>query len=61
MTMEERRILWEPVEALSGGKKIFFTTQPRRRLAEAGKSLTPEERRMRCVRAPPRGSGTSRA
>ena len=32
---EERRILWEKVEALTGGKKISFTAQQRRRLAEA--------------------------
>ncbi len=41
---EERRILWEEVEALTGGKKISFTAQQRRHLAEAGKLLTPEER-----------------
>ncbi len=45
---EERRILWEEVEALTGGKKISFTAQQRRRLAEAGKLLTPEERRRCC-------------
>ncbi len=39
----ERRILWEKVEALTGGKKISFTAQQRRRLGEAGKLLTPEE------------------
>ena len=44
----ERRILWEQVEALAGGKKISFTAQQRRRLAEAGKLLTPEERRKCC-------------
>ena len=45
---EERRILWEEVEALTGGKKIPFTAHQRRRLAEAGKLLTPEERRRCC-------------
>jgi hypothetical protein len=44
----ERRILWEQVEALTGGKKISFTAQQRRRLAEAGKLLTPEKRRKCC-------------
>ncbi len=36
---EERRILWEKVEALTEGKKISFTAQ-QRRLAEAGKLLS---------------------
>ena len=45
---EERRILWEEVEALTRGKKISFTAHQRRRLAEAGKLLTPEERRRCC-------------
>jgi len=45
---EERRILREQVEALTGGKKISFSAQQRRRLAEAGKLLTPEERRKCC-------------
>jgi hypothetical protein len=45
---EERRILWAQVEALTGGKKISFTAQQRRRLAEAGKLLTPEDRRKCC-------------
>jgi transposase InsO family protein len=45
---EERRILWEEVEALTGGKKISFTAHQRRRLAEAGKLLTPEERLKCC-------------
>jgi hypothetical protein len=45
---KKRRILWEKVEALTGGKKISFTAHERRRLAEAGKLLTPEERRKCC-------------
>jgi hypothetical protein len=45
---EERRILWEQVEALTGGRKISFTARQRRRLAEAGKLLTPDERRKCC-------------
>jgi hypothetical protein len=32
---EERRILWEQVAALTGGKKLSFTARQRRRLAEA--------------------------
>ena len=50
---EERRILWEQVEALTGGKKISFTVQQRRRLSEAGKLLTPEERRKCCQHVKP--------
>jgi hypothetical protein len=45
---EERRILWEQVEALTGGRRISFTAHQRRRLAEAGKVLTPGERRKCC-------------
>jgi hypothetical protein len=37
---EERRILWEQVEALTGGKKISFTPDQHWRLATAGKLLT---------------------
>jgi len=50
---EKRRILWEQVEALTGGKKISFTAQQRRHLAEAGKLLTPEERRKCCLLVKP--------
>ena len=45
---EERRILREQLDALSGGKKIFFTADQRRRLASAGRLLTPDERRKCC-------------
>ena len=45
---EERRILKEQLEALSGGKRLSFTAQQRRRLAEAGKLLTPDERQKCC-------------
>ena len=45
---EERRILWEQVEAMTGGRMISFTARWRRRLAEAGKLLTPDERRTCC-------------
>jgi putative transposase len=50
---EERRILWEQVEALTVGKKVSFTAHQRRRLAEAGKLLTPEERRKCCLLVKP--------
>jgi len=45
---EERRILREQLEAATGGKKWSFTTDQRRRLATAGKLLTPDERRKCC-------------
>jgi len=38
---EERRILREQLDAVTGSKKIFFTAEQRRRLATAGKLLTP--------------------
>jgi transposase len=45
---EERRILREQLDAATGGKKLSFTTDQRRRLATAGKLLTPDERRKCC-------------
>ena len=45
---EERRILQEQLDALTGGKKVSFTADQRRRLATAGKLLTPDERRNCC-------------
>ena len=45
---EERRILREQLDAATGGKKLSFTTEQRRRLATAGKLLTPDERRTCC-------------
>ena len=42
---EERLILREQLTAATGGKKIPFTPDQRRRLATAGKLLTPDERR----------------
>jgi transposase len=45
---EERRILREQLDAAPGGKKLSFTTDQRRRLATAGKLLTPDERRKCC-------------
>ena len=41
-------MLKEQLAALSGGKKPSFTARQRRRLAEAGKVLTPDERRQCC-------------
>ena len=45
---EERRILKEQLYVLTGGKRLSFTAQQRRRLAEAGKLLSPDERRKCC-------------
>jgi transposase len=45
---EERRILREQLDAATGGKRLSFTTEQRRRLATAGKLLTPDERRKCC-------------
>jgi transposase InsO family protein len=46
---EERRILRERLDAVTGGsKKLSFTADQRRRLAVAGKLLTPDERRKCC-------------
>ena len=38
----------EQLDATTGGKKLAFTTDQRRRLATAGKQLTPDERRKCC-------------
>jgi hypothetical protein len=38
---EERRIPREQLDAVNGGKKLSFTADQRRRLAVAGKVLTP--------------------
>ena len=46
---EERRILKEQLAAVTDGKKLFFTANQRCRLAEAGKLLTPDERRKCCL------------
>jgi hypothetical protein len=40
---EERRILREKLDAVTGGKKILFTAEQRRRLATAGKLLTVDD------------------
>jgi hypothetical protein len=45
---EERRVLREQLDAATGGKKLSFSAKQRRRLAEAGKLLTPDERRKCC-------------
>jgi transposase len=45
---EERRVLREQLDAVTGGKKSSFTAEQRRRLAVAGKLLTPDERRKCC-------------
>jgi transposase len=45
---EERHILQEQLDALTAGKKLSFTAHQRRRLATAGKQLTPDERRRCC-------------
>jgi hypothetical protein len=47
-TREEVSVLKEQLAALTGGKKPSFTARQRRRLAEAGKLLTPDERRQCC-------------
>jgi len=45
---EERRLLREQLAATTGSKKLSFTASQRRRLAEAGKLLTPVEGRKCC-------------
>jgi hypothetical protein len=42
---EERHIIREQLDAATVGKKLSFTADQRRRLATAGKLLTPDERR----------------
>jgi transposase len=49
----KRRILRERLDAVTGGNKIFFTTDQRRRLATAGKLLTPDELRKFCCLVKP--------
>jgi transposase len=46
---EERRVLREQLEAATGGRKVSFSASQRRRLAEAGKLLSPDERRKCCL------------
>ena len=45
---EERRVLREQLDAATGGKRLCFSANQRRRLAEAGRLLTPDERRKCC-------------
>ena len=47
-TQEEVRVLKEVVRAIAGTRRIAFTAEQRRRLAIAGKELSPEERRKCC-------------
>jgi hypothetical protein len=47
-TQEEVRVLKEILVALTGSQRISFTAHQRRRLAAAGKALSPEERKMCC-------------
>jgi transposase len=47
-TQEEVRVLKEIVAALTGNGRISFTADQRRRLAVAGKALSPEERKKCC-------------
>ncbi len=47
-TQEEVSVLREQLTALTVGKRLFFTADQRRRLATAGRLLTPDERRKCC-------------
>ena len=47
-TQEEVRVLKEILVALTGNGRISFTADQRRRLAVAGKALSPEERKKCC-------------
>jgi hypothetical protein len=47
-TQEEVRVLKEIVAGLTGNGRLSFTTDQRRRLAIAGKALSPEERKKCC-------------
>jgi putative transposase len=49
----ERRVLKEQLHTVTVGKKLAFTAEQRRRLAEAGKNLTPDERRKCCLLVKP--------
>jgi hypothetical protein len=46
--LEENRILKGAFRAVTGKERIPFTPDQRRRLALAGKELSPEERRQCC-------------
>jgi hypothetical protein len=45
---EERCVLQEQLDTLTGGKRLSFTADQRRRLATAGELLTADERRRWC-------------
>ena len=47
-TQEEVRVHKEVVAAITGSGRMAFTADQRRRLAVAGKALSPEERRKYC-------------
>jgi putative transposase len=47
-TQEEVRVLKEILAAITGSDRISFTVEQRRRLAVAGKALSPEERNKCC-------------
>ena len=47
-TQEEVRVLKEIVAAVIGNGRLSFTADQRRRLAVAGKSLSPDERKKCC-------------
>ena len=47
-TQEEVRVLKELLAALTGNGRLSFTEDQRRRLAVAGKALSPEERKKCC-------------
>jgi hypothetical protein len=47
-SLEEIRVLQETVDKLNGDKRLSFTVEQRRRLAVAGKELSPAERRSCC-------------
>jgi hypothetical protein len=47
-TQEEVRVLKEIVAVLTGNARLSFTADQRRRLAVAGKALSPEERKKYC-------------
>jgi hypothetical protein len=47
-TQKEVRVLKDILVALTGSQRISFTADQRRRLAVAGKALSPEERKKYC-------------
>ena len=47
-TQEEVRVLNEILGALTGNRRLSFTADQRRRMAVAGKALSPEERKKCC-------------